>query len=108
MNKLFIDDIRDPVDTDFVVVRSYSEAVGYIRKNGCPSVISFDHDLGDAHELTGFDIAKWLVERDLNDKGAFIPKDFEYHVHSANPVGAGNITGLLNNYLEVKGRNETL
>jgi len=102
MIKLFIDDIRDPCADDFIVVRSYGYAVNYMRKNGCPDFISFDHDLGEANELTGFDIAKWMVERDLNDKGKFIPKDFKFYVHSANPAGSANINGLLNNYLEVR------
>ena len=102
MTKLYIDDIRDPVSDEFVIVRSYADAVHYFRKNGCPVYISFDHDLGTVDALTGYDIAKWLVERDLNDNGSFIPADFDYNVHSANPVGAANITGLFKNYLETK------
>jgi len=101
MIKLFIDDIRNPPTDDYVVVRSYAEAVGYMRINGCPDYISFDHDLGD-NVPTGYDIAKWMVERDLNDKGKFIPANFHFDVHSANPVGAENIRSLLNRYLMVK------
>jgi len=99
MTRLFIDDIRDPYDDDFVVVRSYDNAVHYMRQHGCPLFISFDHDLGDVDERTGFDVAKWMVERDLNDSGKFIPDEFDFHVHSANPVGVGNIIGLLTGYL---------
>jgi hypothetical protein len=29
-----------------------------------------------------------------------IPDDFQFYVHSRNPVGRANIEGLLNNYLE--------
>jgi len=100
MTRLFIDDIRDPYDDDFVVVRSYDDAIHYMRQQGCPLFISFDHDLGDADERTGYDIAKWIVERDLNDRGKFIPDEFDFHVHSANPVGVGNIIGLLTGYLK--------
>jgi len=100
MTRLFIDDIRDPYDDDFVVVRSYNDAVHYMRQHGCPLFISFDHDLGEADERTGFDVAKWMVERDLNDTGKFIPNEFDFHVHSANPVGVGNIIGLLAGYLK--------
>lgn len=46
-----------------------------------------------------------VLERDLNDKGAFIPKNFTFEVHSANPPGAENIRGLLNNYLEQRDHN---
>lgn len=100
--KLFIDDIRDPIQDDFIVLRNYAEAVGLMRQKGCPNFISFDHDLGTADDLTGYDIAKWIVNRDIDMNGAFIPHDFDYVVHSANPVGRDNIVGLLNNYLEVR------
>ena len=43
-----------------------------------------------------------MVERDLDKKGRWIPKNFTYDVHSANPVGKKNIVGLLDNYLEKK------
>lgn len=98
---LYIDDERNPKSEGWDIVRSYDEAIHYMRKNGCPKYISFDHDLG-YNTPTGKDIAKWMVERDLNDKGKFIPQDFEFNVHSANPVGAKNIAGLLKNYLEVR------
>lgn len=102
MNKLFIDDIRNPSSNDFAVVRSYSDAIAYMNSKGCPEFISFDHDLGRADLKTGFDIAKWMVDKDLNAGGNFIPEDFSYDVHSANPVGAANIRGLLDNYLSVR------
>lgn len=68
---------------------------------GCPTFISFDHDLGP-DEKTGYDLAKWLVERDLDSNGAFIPATFEFYVHSQNPVGAANIRNYLQRYLEYK------
>jgi len=102
MTKLYLDDIRDPETDDFIVVRSYDAAVHWMRQNGCPAVLSFDHDLGDSDVRSGYDVAKWLVERDLNDSGKFIPADFKFIVHSANPPGADNIKGLLNNYLEMR------
>lgn len=102
MIKLYIDDIRTPKESDFMIVRSFDDAIFYMEASGCPEYISFDHDLGEAILKTGFDIAKWMVEQDLNSCGKFIPKDFEYHVHSANPVGAANINGLLDNYLMVR------
>ncbi len=100
MNKLYLDDIRIPTSSGFAIVRSYDDAVHYMRKNGCPDFISFDHDLGEADEHSGLDVAKWMVERDMNDNGQFIPEDFTFNVHSANPPGAANIKGLLDNYLE--------
>lgn len=77
------------------------EAVKYISAAGWPDFISFDHDLG-ADEPTGYDFAKWLVEQDLEHET--LPKGFKFDVHSQNPVGAENITKLLNNYLTWKKR----
>jgi hypothetical protein len=42
---LYIDDIRNP-NYDAVVVRTSKEAISYVKENGCPNFISFDHDLG--------------------------------------------------------------
>ena len=82
--KIYLDDVRTPVNTDWVVVRSYDEFVGKVRELGFENidVISLDHDLGDTamneyfnnvspnytldysniEEKTGMDCAKWLVD----------------------------------------------
>ncbi len=100
--KLFLDDLRFPVDDDFVIARNFDEAITLVETLGCPIFISFDHDLGD-NIPTGFDFAKWLVECDLDKDGLFLSKDFDFYVHSANPVGKENIEGLLNGYGKFKG-----
>ena len=97
--KLFIDDEREPAKIKFDhIARDYKETMKIFDKNGCPAYISFDHDLG-SNSKTGFDIVKDMVERDLDKNGRWIPKNFDYYVHSANPVGKKNIEGLLDNYL---------
>jgi len=96
MAKVFIDDIREPYFENAVVLRSYSKVIEWFENNGIPEFISFDHDLGE--DLSGYDIAKWLVDFDL--KTGSMPKNFTFKVHSANPVGAENIYHLLNNYLK--------
>lgn len=101
MKKLFLDDCRKSPDSSWDVVRSYIEFVSYIDKNGVPDYISFDHDLSFEHyplaeenpgkdipynqynEKTGYDCAKWLIERGT------LPK--HYRIHSMNPAGALNI-----------------
>lgn len=93
--KLFIDDLRQPPDDSWTVTRSYRETIDYILVHGLPSTVSFDHDLG--LEETGYDIAKWIVEKVL-DKEVDMPDDFAYNVHSANPVGKKNIESLLDNF----------
>ena len=82
--KIYLDDVRTPVNTDWVVVRSYDEFVEKVRELGFENidVISLDHDLGDTamseyfnnvspnytldysniEEKTGMDCAKWLVD----------------------------------------------
>jgi hypothetical protein len=102
--KMFIDDERSPptaTEKSWVVVRDYNAFIEAIEKYGCPMFISFDHDLTD-NSPTGYDIAHWLVEKDMDTKGNFLPKGFDFYVHSQNPIGAMNIKLLLSNYLEHK------
>ena len=105
MKKLFLDDIRtiDMVydkseENSFDIVRTYEAFVDYIRTNGLPEFISFDNDLGltDNGEVApdGYAAAKWLVYESGLDL-----RNFEYKVHSANPVAADQIRGLLDNYI---------
>lgn len=120
---LFLDDIRVPGDVTWInidntnqwnIVRSYNEAVQWVLDNGFPDIVSFDHDLGyeeydttdsglivvtnATEEKSGYDFAKWLIERDLNTGD--MPACFEFTVHSQNPVGTENIIKLLENYLD--------
>ncbi len=99
--RMFLDDIREPPNDggEWVVVRSYDEAVSTVQECGFPLFISFDHDLGD-QVPSGKDFANWLVEKDL-DTGA-MPDEFGFNVHSANPSGAENIRVLLKRYLELR------
>ena len=117
---LFIDDERMPADVtwapweiqekyrneEWVIARNGMEATYAIAEHGSfPSYISFDHDLGDKDEgETGYDYAKRLVDMDMDNNFPRykFSKDFDYYVHSKNPVGKANIEGLLNNYLEFK------
>lgn len=99
--KMFLDDERQPVGTKWVVVRSYDEFVSCLRhRANAPTFISFDHDLGG--EKSGKDCAQYLIERDLDEDGDYLPRNFGYYVHSQNPVGAENIRGLLDHYLAWK------
>ena len=96
---LYIDDIRNP-NYDAVVVRTSKEAISYVKENGCPNFISFDHDLGG--DDTAMIFVKWLVNHDLDNGAKIIPVDFRFNVHSANPSGAANIKSYLDNYLKVR------
>jgi hypothetical protein len=81
--RIYLDDVRTPVDKDWLVVRNFHEFVNLVNKVGMTniSLISLDHDLGDTamqeyfnnvsknykldydniEEKTGYDAAKWLV-----------------------------------------------
>lgn len=126
---LFLDDIRNPeeafiytknelfIKKNWVIVRNYNEFTDYIKRNGVPFFISFDHDLADTHytpehlwndynkskkwqsnqihkEKTGYECAKWLVDFCIDNK----IKCPQYFCHSMNPVGKDNILRLLNNF----------
>jgi len=116
---MYLDDVRNPEDTygghnpalvqfpyqqgshtSWVVCRDYDAAVKTFLQRGWPSMVSFDHDLGD-NIPTGMDFARFLVEQDMDSDG--MPDGFRYFVHSANPCGSANITGLLTGYLKFKG-----
>lgn len=82
--RIYLDDVRTPVDKDWVVVRNYDQFVANIMHIGLENIetISFDHDLGETAmkeyytnvspnyelnynnilEKTGMDCVKWLID----------------------------------------------
>lgn len=122
--KLFLDDIRNPMDCigyvnrygirpdlylgQWVVVRSYDEFVNYIEQNGLPEIISFDHDLADEHYndamYEGDDSYKKLYETFREKTGYDAAKWLirfcdgkklpQCVCHSMNPAGRANINNL--------------
>jgi hypothetical protein len=116
--KIYLDDVRTPVDPTWKVVRNYEQFVDQATYYGLENIdiISLDHDLGPSamqewhtnvyhnykldydniNEKTGMDCMKWLVEQWLN--GAPV---VDVVVHSANAVGASNIMGYCNNYRHI-------
>ncbi len=99
---MFLDDERFPVRRSDaqVICRSYDEAVAYVNGMGrAPNFIDFDHDLGEGKN--GYDFARYLIERDLDNPG-FIPKEFGFYVHSQNICGKKNIETILDNYLNFR------
>jgi len=116
--KLYLDDIRTPLDKEWEVVRTFEELVKHIKQVGLENydVISLDHDLGDSAiqeyilngspnytldynnilEKTGMDCAKFLVAESMSTS---IPLP-QIYIHSANPIGSANMMGYVNNYLK--------
>lgn len=101
---LFIDDERFPPRDGrrWVIARNMHDVLMMLRIHGMPGYISFDHDLGE-NEQTGYDIAKLLVDLDMGgDCDYALPAEFDFYVHSQNPIGKTNIEAYLNNYLDFK------
>jgi hypothetical protein len=121
---IYLDDFRTPIEhpegKEWVIVRNYEQFVNSIEEIGLDNIdiISFDHDLDESAmvhyfeyvkknysidysqilEKTGMDAAKWIVEHS-KQTGINLP---ECYVHSANPIGSGNIMGYINLYLKEK------
>jgi len=99
MFKIFLDDIRIPLDENWIIVKSYVDFINFIKSHQWDLIeeISLDHDLGleDETERNGYDVAKWLVNHSI-DNNVILPI---IKVHSANPVGSKNIISLINRYL---------
>jgi len=118
MKRIYLDDIRVPRDKGWILVKSYDEFVDKINEIKLENIelISLDHDLGDTAmsewhnnvcpnytldydnitEKTGMDCVKWLVNQWLDGRTVVDVK-----IHSANPVGAGNMMGYINNYRHI-------
>jgi hypothetical protein len=98
---LYLDDMRVPGIPTMGLVKNYDEFVAYIKANGVPDLISFDHDLSIEHyplfennpgmtipydsyrEKTGLHCARYLIENQLPVK--------YWNVHSMNVTGSDNI-----------------
>ena len=116
--KIYLDDVRSPIDKSWLVARNYDSFVELVNKVGLDNieVISLDHDLGDTamrewhnnvyknyelnydniKEMTGYDVAKWLVSQWMEGKPVV-----DVYTHSANAIGSANIMGYINNYRHI-------
>lgn len=108
--KVFLDDERSPEFlerfgftrseyVDMVVVRSSAKMIEHVKEHGVPTYISFDHDLGGDDNARVF--IKWLID-ELIDGRVKMPKDFDFVVHSMNPVGSewicDTMTGIIGEF----------
>lgn len=86
---LYIDDERTPPD-DMVLARTLLEAKEIVTKEGLPSLMSLDHDLGGDETVMQF--LHWLSENYYEEGPP------EYFIHSANPVGRQNMDSFLKSW----------
>jgi len=137
MYNLFLDDERIPYSTDkdvktafnvtenpiyytkpWIIVRNYYQFVQFIKDNGLPNTISFDHDLGKKYnredipaeflkqnvekilntEMTGYDALKWLCNYCL-DLNIDLP---EIWLHTANPTGFVNMRDYIKSFNKIR------
>ena len=118
MVKIYLDDVRTPIENDWIIVRNYDEFVSTIMYIGLENIglISLDHDLGDSAmkewhtnvaknytlnydnitEKTGMDCTKWLVNQWMDGQPIV-----DVVVHSANAIGSANMMGYINNYRHI-------
>lgn len=101
--KLFIDDERWPVKPDWIIARSSHDCKCAILYYGMPNEISFDHDLGG--DDTSINFINWLTDRLISGESV-LPPGFVYTIHSANPVGAANICGKMDQLIQIFGNVE--
>jgi len=130
---LWLDDMRNPFKDNWITdyapdfineyvvwVKNYTEFTKWIKTNGLPDMIAFDHDLGEDESRSrvesgmskrksrsikretksGMECTKWCVDYCMTHKLNF-PL---YVVQSANPVGKMNITSYIENYNKQYGR----
>ena len=117
-HKVYLDDVRTPVDPGWIVVRNYEEFIQKVQDLGMENIelISLDHDLGPSAmqewhsnvyynytldynnitEKTGMDCTKWLINEWLDGKPVV-----DVVIHSANAVGSANMMGMINNYRHI-------
>lgn len=100
MVKLFIDDVRFAPSEDWTTAKSSKEAIEFIKENGIPDIISFDHDLGG--DDTSVKIVNEMIEMILDNDDYSFSENFRFFVHSDNPVGSENIKNTLTNFYRFK------
>ena len=105
---LYLDDVRNPPDDSWTLVRTAEEARTIIA-SGVVECASLDHDLGECdecsrehdddaavppkcrHRMTGYDLVKWMAATGHWPRRKPI-------CHSANPVGRANMVAAIERY----------
>lgn len=94
--KLFLDDVRDPTETGYVIARSSIMGVVEItNRKELPEFMSLDHDLGEADNTMKFLKELHYLWEQMGSDPEKIPN---YIVHSANPIGTKNIISYMESW----------
>lgn len=97
MNRLYLDDLRDP-PVGWTVYRP-EQIDQFIHDCQFADQISFDHDLGD-NQPTGAQVAERIFKIAIEDNW-WTDKIPVFNVHSMNPVGRENIWRILDNLVKI-------
>ena len=87
--KLWLDDVRAPPAKDWTWVNTV-DAATVLLETGRIVEASLDHDLGEGTP-EGYELCLWMAEHDIWPRDAIA-------VHSANPVGAARMCGVIERY----------
>lgn len=99
MNKLWVDDLRDP--TDYVGegwkwVKTYDAAIDVIQSHQFET-IALDNDLGEEKE--GCDIFNF-IEDALSNEESFVDQLHQIYIHSSNISAVNKMMGAKNIFKE--------
>ncbi len=95
--KVLIDDIRTIDDVKFDIIARNFAAGMLVMESGAVTTLYLDHDLGDEHSGTGYDILQICKTKRI------LPENI--HLITMNPVGLKNMQNFLrdNNYTSPDG-----
>lgn len=96
--KIYLDDLRAPPDSSWMVARTVDAAKHLISEYGVPNEMSLDHDLGtgiDAPELL-----KWIATEFMDGRMPRSILTTKVTVHSANIPGILNLRGYWCSFVE--------
>ena len=98
MFKLWLDDVREAPDDDWIPFRRAEDLRNAVLVIGFSNIstISLDHDLGE-NVWSGYDFLKWMEVWIAGHKETGSPIQLDMHIliHSANPVGRKNMAAAI-------------
>lgn len=99
--KIYLDDVR-PCPKGWVLAKTAWECIDLLQKcNGFTIALSLDHDLGDESNGTGYDVVKWIEERQHDTPVYYITPSI-ITIHSANPVGIAKMKAGIESIYRMK------
>lgn len=111
--KLWLDDERLPIESNWIVVQNQKEFEKAVGKNRWLrfSEFSFDNDLGTGNG-SGYDCAWFLINQILDyitqSKNEKLKLNLKIRIHSHNPVASKQIYSLFNNFFKAQKEDDSI